>query len=88
VITATRVEEASTIDGRLDESAWQGGPGVSEFYQKEPVEGEAATEATTVYILYDRAYLYIGVELLDSEPVQGRASELRRYSTYLPIPRY
>ncbi len=81
VMTAIPVEEAPTIDGRLDEFVWQGVPGVSEFYQKEPVEGEAATETTTVYILYDRAYLYIGVELLDSEPVQVRASELRRDSS-------
>ncbi len=81
VMTATRVEEAPTIDGRLEEPVWQGVPGVSEFYQKEPVEGEPATEATTAYILYDRAYLYIGVELLDSDPVQIRASELQRDST-------
>ena len=81
VMTAIPVEEAPTIDGRLDEFVWQGVPGVSEFYQKEPVEGGAATETTTVYILYDRPYLYIGVELLDSEPVQVRASELRRDSS-------
>ncbi len=81
MIIATTVEEAPVIDGRLDDPVWQGVPGASEFYQKEPVEGEAATEATTVHILYDRAYLYIGVELLDSDPVQIRASELQRDST-------
>ena len=81
MIIATTVEEAPVIDGRLDDPVWQGVPGASEFYQKEPVEGEAATEVTTVHILYDRAYLYIGVELLDSDPVQIRASELQRDST-------
>ena len=80
-MTATHVEEAPSIDGRLDEPVWQGVPGVSQFYQKEPVEGEPATETTTVNVLYDRAYLYIGVELLDSEPLEIRASELRRDST-------
>ncbi len=74
------MEEAPTIDGRLDDAVWQNVPGASEFYQREPVEGEAATEGTTVYILYDQTYLYIGVELLDSAPLQIRASELQRDS--------
>jgi hypothetical protein len=80
VMRARKVEEAPTIDGRLDDAVWQNVMGASAFYQREPVEGEAATEETTVYILYDQSYLYIGVELLDGEPLQIRASELQRDS--------
>ena len=81
VMVARRVEEVPAIDGRLDEPAWQIAPGVSAVYQKEPLEGEAATERTTVYILYDQTYLYLGVKLLDSQPAEIRATELRRDST-------
>ncbi len=77
---ARRVEEAPAIDGRLDDPVWRNVIGASEFYQKEPVEGEAATEQTSVYIVYDQTHLYIGVELLDSEPLQIRASDLQRDS--------
>lgn len=66
------------IDGRLDDAAWQAAPAASDFRQKEPSEGQAASEATTVWILYDRSRLYIGVHLQDSQPDQIRASELRR----------
>ncbi|MCH7804503.1 MAG: carbohydrate binding family 9 domain-containing protein, partial [Acidobacteria bacterium] len=81
LIIATTVEETPLIDGRLDDPVWQYVTGTSEFYQREPVEGEAATEETTVYILYDQTHLYIGVELLDSDPLQIRASDLQRDST-------
>lgn len=66
------------IDGRLDDTAWQAAPAASDFRQKEPNEGQPASEATTVWILYDRSRLYIGVHLRDSQPDQIRASELRR----------
>ena len=74
------MEEAPAIDGRLDDPVWQNVTGASEFYQREPVEGEEATERTSVYIVYDQTHLYIGVELLDSDPLQIRASDLQRDS--------
>ena len=57
VMRAKRVEEAPAIDGRLDDAVWRNVIGASEFYQKEPVEGEAATERTSVYIVYDQTHL-------------------------------
>ena len=53
----------------------------SDFYQKEPLEGQRATETTRVCIVYDQAYLYVGVELRAPDPDRIRASELRRDST-------
>ena len=78
VINAQQINQAPSIDGRLDEAVWGEALAISEFYQKEPLEGQAATEQTQVRILYDRGYLYFGIELFDSDPSQIRASELRR----------
>ena len=80
-IGARRVTGGPTIDGRLDDPAWTGAAAIVDFRQKEPIEGQAATEATRVRIVYDGANLYIGVELTDREPEQIRASELRRDNT-------
>ncbi len=81
LIHAEAVNQSPTIDGLLDEAIWEGTCGVSEFYQKEPQGGQRATEPTRVCIAYDQAYLYLGVELHDSEPDRIRASELQRDST-------
>ena len=58
------VLQAPRIDGFLDDSIWDSAPVISGFRQKEPLEGEAATERTFVRVVYDDARLYIGVELL------------------------
>ena len=81
VMIARFVEQEISIDGRLDEPAWEGAVWVSEFYQKEPQEGQEITEQTRVSILYDQGYLYLGVELEESNPGGIRASELRRDSS-------
>ena len=60
---------------------WKGLPAVEGFKQREPVVGEAASEATTVRIGYDNTNLYIGAFLADSSPTDVRASELRRDNT-------
>ena len=41
------------IDGRLDDAVWQQVPFTSDFLQLDPVEGEAASEKTTVQVAYD-----------------------------------
>ncbi len=75
---AQAITEDPVIDGRLSEPLWQTAPLISDFRQKEPREGEAASEATRVRVIYSKSHLYIGVELLDAEPSAIRASELRR----------
>jgi hypothetical protein len=77
-IDTRRVARGPVVDGRLDDPAWAGAAIVSDFRQKEPVEGQEATETTRVRIVYDQATLYVGVELLDGAPAEIRASELRR----------
>ncbi len=80
-VYAQQVSQAPLIDGQLDETIWEGACGISDFYQKEPLEGQQATEPTRVCIAYDQANLYVGVELQDSEPDRIRASQLQRDST-------
>ncbi len=62
--TATRVTNGSiTLDGRLAESAWESARVVSDFVQKEPVEGAPPSERTEVRFLYDDDALYVGARM-------------------------
>ncbi|MFQ5742394.1 MAG: DUF5916 domain-containing protein [Acidobacteriota bacterium] len=79
-MTALRIEEDLTIDGLLREPAWQQAEAISDFLQREPNEGEPASERTEVRILYNDRFLYVGFILYDSEPDQIIATDRRRDS--------
>ncbi len=66
------------LDGALDEPVWQRAARITGFRQQEPLEGEPASEDTEVRVLYDGAYLYIGVRAFDSEPDRIVARQLER----------
>ena len=51
---------------------------ITDFRQREPQEGEPATEKTEVRILYTRSAVYFGIDCFDSEPSRIIATELRR----------
>ena len=65
VVHASRAIEAPVIDGHLDDDAWQTAEPVSGFWQRDPVEGEPASEETDVRVVYDTDALYIGARLHD-----------------------
>lgn len=69
VVKAVRLgpEEPITVDGALDEPAWQRAEPASDLRQSDPHNGEPATERTEIRILFNRDVLYIGAELLDSD---------------------
>ncbi len=75
---ALRVTEPIRIDGRLDEGAWSLAAPATGFRQQQPDEGEPATHATEVRVLYDDQALYIGARMFDSEPEKIRAQLARR----------
>jgi hypothetical protein len=77
-IRAARVSEAIVIDGLLTEDSWRAAESVSRFIQKDPQEGEAASEVTDVTVLYDTRHIYFGVICHDSDPAGIRATEQRR----------
>ncbi|MFQ5568102.1 MAG: DUF5916 domain-containing protein [Rhodothermales bacterium] len=67
-VQAMRRELDLSVDGRLDEAAWQQAPVIDGFLQREPVEGAEPTERTVVRILYDDEAIYIGARMFDTAP--------------------
>jgi hypothetical protein len=72
VARAVRTIERISIDGRLDEPAWETAPAVTEFTQTVPDEGQPMTQPTEVRFLSDDEYLYIGAWLWDDGEILGR----------------
>ena len=67
-VRAARASTAISVDGRLDEAAWQPAPVMDGFLQRDPNQGEPASELTELRILYDDRALYVGARLHDREP--------------------
>ena len=65
------------VDGRLDEAFWRNVPAMTDFLQKEPVEGAAPSVATSVRFAYDQQALYIGA-VMSGDPNEIRAPVGRR----------
>src|SRR5262245_44494699 len=78
---ATYVEVAPKLDGTLDDPLWQSAKVIADFRQREPNEGQPATEKTEVRILYTRRAVYFGIHCYDSLPSGIIATELRRDTT-------
>jgi len=78
VAVATFTAEKITVDGRLSEPAWQTTVPTGDFTQREPVEGDPATEWTEVRILYDKTTLYISAYLHDRTPDQVIIDNIQR----------
>jgi hypothetical protein len=80
VATALRVAEGPTLDGVLDDDAWQRATKLTDFVQAEPLEGQPASETTEVRLVYDDVDLFVGVTLHDRDPSQVVVTETRRDS--------
>jgi uncharacterized protein DUF5916/cellulose/xylan binding protein with CBM9 domain len=78
VSSASRITEAPSIDGALDEHVWQEAVPLTGFVQAEPFEGSPASENTEVKILYDDEAIYIGVVLHDRDPSLIVTTDTRR----------
>ncbi len=68
-IAAVRASGPIAIDAVLSESVWQT-PGTSGFTQRDPSDGQPASEPTTVWVAFDRDNIYIAARLADSEPAK------------------
>ena len=66
------------LDGVLDEEVWRSVTPATGFIQEEPNEGEACTEKSEVYVIYNEDNLYIGAKLYDSDPSGILAYQKRR----------
>src|SRR5688572_25320692 len=67
---AVRTIEPPIIDGRLSDEVWAQAPVADHFTQRDPDEGQAATERTEIRVLYDDDALYVGARLYDTEPAR------------------
>ena len=78
VAQAVPVDHAPKLDGTLNDPLWLEAKPITDFRQREPHEGETATEKTEVRIVYTRHAVYFGIHCYDSEPSRIIATELRR----------
>ena len=62
---------AVRIDGRLDEAIWRDVPAVTDFTQKEPIEGAAPSDRTEIRFAYDDTALIIGARMYSTSPIQA-----------------
>lgn len=76
-IKGVRIDEPPKIDGYLDDPAWKLASVVTEFYQREPNNGQPISEKTEVYVCYGEKHLYIGFRCFD-DPDKITAKELKR----------
>jgi hypothetical protein len=66
IAQAVRVDRAPRMDGTLDDPIWLQASPITDFRQREPYEGLAATENTEVRVLYSRNEIYFGIACRDS----------------------
>ncbi len=75
---ALRTTTEIRLDGRLDETEWARADSITDFTQKEPVEGAAPSERTVVRLLATPAGLAVGWWNYDHDPSGRIRSQLRR----------
>ncbi len=76
---ATRlIGSGVTIDGVLDEPVWGDAVYLTDFIQKDPVEGAPASLRTEVAFVYDDAALYVGARMHAPNRAAIRAQVARR----------
>jgi len=67
VLEAFRVEENMKVDGHLKEKIWQN-EGVSDFTQRDPIEGNKPSQKTVVWVGFDDEAIYVAAKLYDRAP--------------------
>ena len=70
VAVAAGVSNPPVIDGRLDDAAWGRAAPMTGFIQREPSDGQPASERTEVRVVFDDEALYVGVWAFDSRPTE------------------
>src|SRR5215813_1930821 len=76
-IRAVRIEKPLKIDGALDEEVYGVVPPAGGFIMQEPRDGDAASEQTDTWVLFDNDNLYIAARCWDDHPERWVVTELR-----------
>jgi len=61
-------QELITIDGLINDKAWEAVEWGGDFVQREPTYGVAPSQKTVFKILYDDKNLYVAIRAFDTEP--------------------
>ena len=77
-VEPTRTQTPPSVDGRLDDAVWRDAARVTEFIQRDPLEGAPATERTEVFVAYDSANIYLGFYAHYEDPSIMRANRSDR----------
>ena len=78
-VEPVRVATPPTIDGVLDDAAWQAGPlPLTEWLTYNPLNGDKMEQRTEVHAVYDDRYLYFAFHCLDPDPGKVRSNISRR----------
>jgi len=79
-VQAIRLGETDTIvvDGAPNEAVWQKATPATNFLQRDPDNGQAATERTEVRVIFDQDRIIIGVTCFDSEPDRLLGNQMQR----------
>ena len=78
VAEAVRRTGPITLDGKLDDAAWDAAMPITHFTQSTPHDGAQPTQRTEIRILYDDQALYIGARVYDSLGAKGIRAPLAR----------
>ena len=76
---ARRTGGPITVDGVMDEPAWQAAPLEDQFTQVNPDEGRPASVHTAFRVMWDDEYLYFGAICDDDHPPTATLSRRDRY---------
>jgi hypothetical protein len=78
VAGAARRDSPVTVDGKLDDAAWQRATPITQFRQSRPNEGQPSALRTEVRVLYDNEALYVAAKLYEPEGAKGIRAPLAR----------
>jgi len=81
-LVAIRVHEPVLLDGSLDEGFWASATWTVNFTQRDPREGQPATDRTEVAAVYDEHALYFGARLYTTNPDREQAKYMQRDFAY------
>jgi len=65
---ATKITNAPSINGLLDDEAWHEGTWADDFVQFEPYNGREPSQRTSFMILFDEDNLYVAIKAYDTSP--------------------
>lgn len=76
---ATRAAVSPKLDGVLDDEIWSGPPlPLEQWVSYNPLRGERAAQATSVWMAYDESAIYFAFKSFDSDPGTIRTTISRR----------